>query len=149
MSVLDGQSTTVRYALGVGAVLLLLAGLFGMHGLGVHGTAGMGPMARAAMNESSSFGPRGAGPALSMLARDTAPAIVASAVATGRAAMDRGMEGMCLAILTVALVSLFRLLCVDRTSLARWVLPRQVRAPARQGREPDPPSLISLSIQRC
>ena len=59
------------------------------------------------------------------------------------------MGAMCLAILGAALLALLRLFRRAREAPVVWSLPRRMRAIVPRGRDPDPPSLIRLSIQRC
>jgi hypothetical protein len=67
----------------------------------------------------------------------------------GHGAMGMGMAAMCLAILTLALIALL-LLLAGRVRPLLWLVAPPVRAPMCTGRrDPDPPSLIKLSIQRC
>jgi len=128
----------------VGGLLVVLTGLFGMHGLNAEGVDGMSAAPHSSMLESSmvpveqavnEVGPHGVGLAM-------------SAVAT-RALTDMDMGHLCLAILVGSLIAL--LLGARRfLSRAMSLVPiRVVRAPARRARAPDPPSLIALSIQRC
>ena len=79
----------------------------------------------------------------------TASAVDAGVVATGHAAKDMGVAGMCMAILGVALLVLSRLRRCSRVLPLLWVVPRPARAVGFRGRDPDPPSLIYLSIRRC
>ena len=49
MSLWTQPRTTVRHALWLGGLLVILGGLFGMHGLDNHGSAGMDTVAHAGM----------------------------------------------------------------------------------------------------
>ncbi len=73
---------------------------------------------------------------------------MATGVASG-VGMDMGMAAMCLAILAAAWAALLRRLSAARLQPLLWAFARPARARAHEGRDPDPPSLISLSIQRC
>lgn len=150
-----GVMTTVRHpepsarrALWVGGMLAILAGLFGMHGLDSHGTAGMGSMTEAAMPGSVMRVGRAADTKATTVP-DVGSAVASVPVVTGHPLMDMGMAGMCLAVLALALVALLRFLRTNRVRPVLWVLARPARAPVRVGRRPDAPSLIRLSIQRC
>jgi len=70
-------------------------------------------------------------------------------VATGSGHGGMAMGAMCLAILGAALLALLRLLQRARVAPVVWTLPRPARAIVPRGRDPDPPSLMKLSIQRC
>lgn len=68
---------------------------------------------------------------------------------TGSGHGGMAMGAMCLAILGAALLALLRLLHRARVAPVVWSLPRCTRVIVPRGRDPDPPSLIKLSIQRC
>jgi len=70
-------------------------------------------------------------------------------VATGSGPGGTAMGALCLAILGAALLALLRRLQRARLAPGVWSLPRPARAIVPRGRDPDPPSLIKLSIQRC
>ena len=76
---------------------------------------------------------------------------VVSAVtdATGHAGMDMGATGMCMAVLVLSLIALILRLYASRVRPLLWLAARPVRSPMVRGRDPDPPSLLRLSIQRC
>ena len=141
-------SSTARRAVWLGALGVVLVGLFGMHGLDSHGTPGM-EATHAAMAAPEMAGAGGN----EVVA---APAVVhdedlgaADTVTSGHPAMDMGMDVTCMAILAIALLALLRKLRGRGARRVLWMLTRPVRAPAFMGRDPDPPSLIALSIQRC
>lgn len=70
--------------------------------------------------------------------------------ASGPGGMGMGMTAMCLAIMAAAFVALVRFLLGGRVRSVLWVLARQAQAVLQhRGRDPDRPSLIALSIQRC
>ena len=83
-----------------------------------------------------------------MAVRDGAAAVASVAAAAHHPAMDMAMAA-CLAVLAVALIAVLGFLRTSRVRLVLWVLPRRARAPGHAGRDPHPPSLIDLSIQRC
>jgi hypothetical protein len=126
---------------------IVLAGLFGMHGLDSHGMPGM-EATHAAMAGLEMAAP-GGHEVMSSAAHEEGSAATAVIVTSGHPSMGLGMGLMCLAILAVALLVLLRQLRGRRTRLLLWLLARPLRAPAFRGRDPDPPSLIALSIQRC
>jgi hypothetical protein len=170
------SATAAHPALRLAGLLVVLAGLFGMHGLSGqssalsgglaagHGAAGMSmqtttPTASLAVVAASS---------VSMDVADLAvipPRIVSDAgLLVGRRALDQlesdhgfgqgdsggmAMGAMCLAILAAALLAMMLLLHRARVAPVLWSLPRRASAIVPRGRDPDPPSLIRLSIQRC
>ncbi len=136
------QTTWLRVA----GLLVVLAGLFGMHGLGSHGAAGMGSTSYAAMGGSAMETMSSTHHVVSVTPRVGAALAVS---ASGEPATDMSMTGMCLAVLTVALLGLLGLLRSTRSTHVLWVYARQARGPGYFGRHPDPPCLTSLSIQRC
>ena len=151
--------TTARHALWLGGLLVVLAGLFGMHGLDSHGAAGTDTIPHAVMAQVSTaaVGARyeaieavasGAQHAASIDHQVGSP-MTSEPVAGRPEAPDSGMAEMCMAILAVALAALLRLLILSRHRPVPWVLFSPERAPSPSGRDPDPPSLISLSIHRC
>ena len=145
--------TTARRALWIGGLLVVLAGLMGMHGLGDHGAAGMDSIPHSVVSEA------GAGPAIGAVfsvvdhavphIRGVAPVMTTVSAFPGGGRMDMGMTEMCVAILVVALIVLLRSLRTSKTRSFLRLVARSARAHADTGRDPDPPSLIKLSIQRC
>lgn len=148
---IHAEQGPARPALRLAGLLVVLAGLFGMHGLGSHGAAGMDAAARAGMSEPAVVGLAADHHPAPMVGavRDGAAAVASVAAAAHHPAMDMAMAGACLAVLAVALIALLSFLRTDRVRPVLWVLPRRARAPGHAGRDPDPPSLIDLSIQRC
>ncbi|EAP97160.1 hypothetical protein JNB_16784 [Janibacter sp. HTCC2649] len=154
----ERPQTTVRYALWLVGLFALLAGIVGMHGLNSHGAmaaeehppahsvvAGHGGAARGTIDDAMVV-------VVDEMASPVASLVVV-AVAAGPSGTDGGMGGMssmCVAILVLALAILLRLLGAAPGLLT---LARTVQAPvgssAPHARDPDPPSLIHLSIQRC
>jgi Family of unknown function (DUF6153) len=122
---------------------LVLAGLFGMHGLDGHDAVALGSVSQAA-TAGMPMSPPAAQPVIGGQSQPQIEAV------SGAGGMDMGMAAMCIAILAGALIALLRLLLGARVRPLLWVLARQARAVLRHpGRDPDPPSLIALSIQRC
>jgi len=143
-----------RPALWAGALFVVLAGLFGMHGLGDHGMPGM---AQAPASEPMTYpgGPdRMTDPADRPVGgANSAVAVMPAAGAMpslARAGLDghAGMAGMCLALLTGGLLAL--LLLRGRAVRVLAEEPRRrVKTRRPRSRDPDPPCLLSLSILRC
>ncbi len=136
------QTTWLR----VGGLLVVLAGLFGMHGLDSHGAAGLGSTPYALMSAPTMDTMFSTHHVLAVTPRVGAALVVS---ASGGSATDMSMTGMCLAVLTVALLGLLGLLRSTRSTRVLWVYARPARGPGYFGRHPDPPCLTSLSIQRC
>jgi hypothetical protein len=145
-----------RPGLRLAGLILVLAGLFGMHGLGGHDAAAMGSVPQAGMAEI----PMSAAAAAAGLT--AAPSHQIEQVGTqghpdthvvgasGPGGMGMGMTAMCVAILAAGLIALVRFLLGGRLRSVLWMLARHTRAVLQHlGRAPDPPSLIALSIQRC
>lgn len=157
--------TSAHRALRLAGLLVVLAGLFGMHGLsgqssgpsGGHGTAGMSMqtappalMAASSMSMDASNVaaiPTGIVSDAGLLSGDQAGDLLEAA--TGSVDGGMAMGAMCLAVLGAALLALLRLFHRARVAPVVWSLPRRIRAIVPRGRDPDPPSLIRLSIQRC
>jgi len=82
-------------------------------------------------------------------APEAALVTVAATGATGHSGMDMGVAGMCMAILMLGLIALLLRIRANRLQPPLWLVARPARAPGARGRDPDTPSLIQLSIQRC
>jgi len=158
--------TSMQHLLRLAGLIVVLAGLFGMHGLsgqrsglsGGHGAAGMNMqttaspalMAASAMSMDASdlaAIPTGIVSDAGLSAGNQAEDLIDDATGSGHGGMAMG--AMCLAILGAAVLALVRLLQRARVAPVVWRLPRPARAIVPRGRDPDPPSLIKLSIQRC
>ena len=157
MSTLDQCGTTARRALWFGGLLILLAGVIGMHGMNSH-AGGLAPDVHAIVLHH----PEAAtAPAHSPVAKvhdvvttaihEVAGPLAAAgaAIADGESGMDAGMAEMCMAVLGLALTVLLRKLGNITTLPLYRLVSAPTRAPGFQGRDPDPPSLINLSIRRC
>lgn len=149
-------TTSARSALRLAGLLLVLAGLFGMHGLASHGDAGMETIPQAVMAEMSTSPAAVDLAVMATVIGDHARPLVGHAQraveslgASRHGGMDMGMAAMCVAILAVALSALIRLLLGRGVGPVLWLQPRQSSAVVHPGRDPDPPSLIALSIQCC
>jgi len=150
MSTRRQAASATRHALWLGGLGIVLAGLFGMHGLDTHGmtssnTAHVG-MASSAMSPSDGHGATLDG---AHLVGPMVAAVSEVTVSPGQPVMHMGMAGMCMAVLAIALLALMQRLSSRRGGRVLWVSARPVRASRRAGRDPDPPSLIDLSIRRC
>lgn len=157
--------TSAQHVLRLAGLIVVLAGLFGMHGLSGQSSGLSGSHGAAGMNMQTTDSQALMGSAMSMDASDVAAistGIVSDAgllagsqaedlleAATGSGHGGMAMGAMCLAILGAALLALLRLLQRARVAPVVWTLPRPARAIVPRGRDPDPPSLIKLSIQRC
>lgn len=152
MSIPRIQSSSTRPALRLAGLLVVLGGLFGMHGLADHGTGGMELVPHALMSEMAmpphSSDRDTASTSLVDHAKVPAQAEIAASD-PGDPGMDMTMDAMCVAILAIGLLALVRLLLSSRMGPVLWIHPRPARVLARPGRGPDPPSLFALSIQRC
>lgn len=86
-----------------------------------------------------------------LLAGNQAEELLQASTGTGHVTDGGGMAmgAMCLAILGAALLALLRLLRRARVAPVVWTLARPSGVIIPRGRDPDPPSLIKLSIQRC
>lgn len=156
MSARSRPETAVPRVLWLGGLLVVLGGLFGMHGLDNHGGASISNVAHTTVSGLAlDAGQTGHGLRAETAAHRAGPAtaVVAAAVsdASEHLGMDMSMAGMCMAVL-VLLLGLFALLLrirASRLSPPLWRLALPARAPGVRGRDPDPPSLVKLSIQRC
>jgi len=154
-------AASVHTALRLTGLLVVLAGLFGMHGLsgqtGGHGAEGMSMQtASPGLMPASSTGMDASDLAViatgivsdaGLTAGNQAEDLLEVVTGSGHGGIAMGV--MCLAILGAALLALLRVLRRVRLAPMVWSLPRRTRAIIPRGRDPDPPSLIELSIQRC
>ena len=141
--------STVAYALWLGGLLILLGGLFGMHGLDNHGGAGMDSAVSATMTGSTGHAGSVADEVITRAAPHVALVTGAATVATERPGMDMGAAGMCMAFLSGSDRFCCSRLHASRLQPPLWLVARPARSPGVRGRDPDPPSLFRLSIQRC
>lgn len=156
---------SARLALRAACLLTIVVGIVGMHGLANHGVGGTDLMPHAMLTPSASPAMVASGdhaPALNLVhatatamvnAMGTSVAPVARAEmdmgGTDMGGMDMGMAGLCVAMLVIGLGLVLWYLRGRAPLGVLWVLPRPAPAIARAGRQPDPPSLRALSIQRC
>ena len=142
---------TVRHALWLGGLLVVLAGLFGMHGLDNHGSAAMSGHGAV----GATHGARTTPTTLRGVADSSGHAVmlggafVADAVVSGEGPSSSTMAGVCMAVLVVGLLTLLLLLRSSRAHVSRLLRARVAPAPAFRGRDPDPPCLFTLCVQRC
>lgn len=133
-----------------------------MHGLanhdGDHGGAVMESVARAAVSvpahraSSAHDAVTGAAHSATFVAvvATGAGAVLAKVTdSTVHTGMDMGATGMCMAFLVLSLLLLILRLCASRVPPLLWLVARSVHSPLVRGRDPDPPSLFRMSIQRC
>ena len=152
-----GQTPHTR-GLWCAAVFLVLAGLFGMHGLEDHGTADMtAGMGATGVSRTATPSEDSRGLALTThlhqgktaeLSADTRAMQRIAWVGSPSGGGGHTMAGLCLAVLTMALLSLLTL----RRRAVRGVGLAVVLPPVSKGgtgRDRDPPSLNRLSIRRC
>ena len=161
--------TPARPGLGVGSLFLVLAGLFGMHGLASHGPCDMPAMVGTAAAEmalphaghgsmpgvpSSGVSP-GMKTAMSATsaARGVLGGVVPGTAADGGHGHGHGMVGLCVAVLAASLIVLLALLAARH---GRGYTVHGDRRGVRLrglglglGRDRDQPSLTGLSILRC
>lgn len=150
----NGGTITARRAPWCVGLLILLAGIFGMHGLSSH-AGGIGPemhpMTPAAVHLGSGAPTHGVPDVLIAGVRDVteSPIAVGAALVQDLPVGDMGATAMCMAVLAVALTMLLRCLgACPALWRYRWAM-TSARAPSSPGRDRDSPSLIVLSIQRC
>ncbi|MEP7090735.1 MAG: DUF6153 family protein [Nocardioidaceae bacterium] len=125
-------------ALWLAALFAALTGLFGMHGLDTHGT------------DQMEAGTSLRGHPLTHLPADTIRLVAtAEDVPMGGIGGMGGMGAMCVAVLLAGLALLLVARAATRCALGvSRPLSMSVPIPAR-GRDPDPPSLLTLSVARC
>lgn len=149
----SATSRSVRVALRAAALLAVLVGICGMPALASHGADRMQTSPDAVLSVTGAVT---APTALLSMPEDRMR--VSGSASTSEAAdasnsqhHDGGMSmaGMCVAILMVGLAAIY--LWMTRQPLRRpgWLVPRLHVLPTAVSRDPDPPSLIALSIQRC
>lgn len=158
MNACERPRTRVRYALWLTGLVALLAGIVGMHGLNSHGAmaAGTHPPAHSVVTElgeaprGSDHGAMTTGVGELVGAVTSIAAKAVAAVPSGTAGGMDAMGGMCVAILVLALTGLLRLLRgAPGMAMPYRLVTDLVRGMGPHARDPDPPSLIRLSIQRC
>lgn len=150
MSSPPGLRTAASHALWLGALLLTLAGLFGMHGLADHGIEQM-DSAHAAMSTMAAD-VASTGEHLTqgtVVAVSTVVDAMVSHDPGGGTGMEMHAAAMCLAVLLLTLIAMIVHLHANRLRPVLLLTARPARAPVPSDRQPDPPSLYELSIQRC
>lgn len=137
------------------AVVVVVAGLFGMHGLPGHGSESMMRMGDSMLGMATTT--RSAAIELEAPTRPSATQHAATVTDHGSAApvgaMSGGMSGgamsiLCLAILTIAALLLFLAVRLTRMPLTRVQSPASFGV-SGVGRDRGPPTLAALSIRRC
>lgn len=138
-------------------LLAVLSGLFGIHGFANHGVAGTENMPHAVMASvfeatattgSSVMSAHAKGSVALVVDRadGVAAAMVSPVMPEG---IDMSMIGLCVAVLVMGIGALLVLARFRPRAPVLWTLCRTGAATATAGRDPDPPSLTVLSIQRC
>ena len=153
MSIRQRYGLTLGPALRLAGLLVVLGGLFGMHGLADDGTGGMEMAPYAAMSDMTMASQSAKGQsAATSLVDHVQGGLAQAAVAVSYPSdvgMDMDMADMCVAALAGGLLALVILLLSSLRGPLLWLQRRRVRVVARPGRAPDPTSLFVLSIQRC
>ena len=160
MSLRTQPRSPVRHALWLSGLLVVLGGLFGMHGLANHGGDHGGAVMESGTPTAETVPGHGAASAheamtsaahtaTSVAVAGSASVVGAMTVSTGHTGMDMGATAMCMAMLVLSLLLLVLRLSASRVPPLLWLAARTVRTPLVRGRDPDPPSLFHLSIQRC
>lgn len=153
MSVFWPTAAPLRPGLRCLGLVIVIAGLFGMHGLASHGVQGMDMIAGSALSQSAvssvvGFDSDAISDDVQAVATIERPDSL-QASDSGHGDMDMSLAMMCVAILAVALLALSRSLRRERSAWILWARPRESPIIVRPWRGPAPPSLIALSIQRC
>jgi hypothetical protein len=145
---MSGASAHQRLGRSTGQLLILLAalgGLFAMHGLSDHGTAGPAELAASSVMSPASM------PA-AMLEPDSHVNVhLDSPASPSRPGHDdMGLAGLCLAVLLAGLVIGAVLTRRQHRALAVWLPRSHVGLPGfSPERVPKPPDLLALSVKRC
>lgn len=154
MSIPGQCASTPRRVLWLGALMLLLAGIVGMHGMNGH----VFPMVRMAPATGTHLTHTAVSVVDDAAAgfRDTARTAVGVARAVAARTPDgpvggghADMTAMCLAVLALALTALARMLGRALLFPAPPHPFSSGRAATPPGRDRDPPSLARLSVRRC
>lgn len=147
------DSAPTRLALRLTGLLAVLAGVIGLHGLANQCVGGMADMPHAALTASLALSSPDLTPTGVSGPREPVHAHVHDAAAASVTALgDEGMNlmtGFCLALLVVGIGAVTMLLRGNRVSPVPWPLPHAIGAIGGSGRDPTPPLLTALSIQRC
>lgn len=150
-------------ALRLAGLVMVIAGLLGMHGLTGPGGSGMdrdaAMMVGTPVMSASSLAMASSGVATTAIVIQTQDGPLADqARQMGETLSGFGRGGMvldialmmCVAVLGAALIAVLGFLRAGRATPVVWSLPRRRPRPVRcRGRDPDSPFLIELSVQRC
>ena len=134
----------------VAGLVVVLAGLFGMHGLAPHGVTGMESMPlmpAVTATEASAVVSRVT--ASADAPHQTLNQVTIERVGDSHGSMNMNMTGLCVAILAIGLLGLLLHLTRRATPSLLWTSHRPFGHAPQAGRDPDPPSLTALSVQRC
>lgn len=135
-------------------MLVVVAGLFGMHGLSGHGVQRMDMVPVVTLTSPSTTGvlmhmnSGAVGVDGQQVATIDRPHLLAVG-ASGLGGMDMCISVMCVAVLGAALLALLQVLRRERPTSSLWTRPPRTRVTMRPGRGRAPPSFTDLSIQRC
>ena len=135
-------------------LLIVVAGVFGMHGLSSHGVRGMDvvPGTVAASQPMTASLVRVASAAVGMEVQAVAITNRSGSLRgsdSGRGGMLMGITMMCVVILGTALLALLERLRGARSWSTLWARPNRERVVMHPSRESAVPSSLDLSIQRC
>ncbi len=133
-------TTAARSALRLAGLLVVVAGLFGMHGLAGHGLHGHHDAQAGSAHEAIVM----AAPVAWLDASDGAPASTRVGIGT-----DTGTAMTCVAVLGAALLTLLRRPQCELSFALTRTRPDATRAVGHPGRALAPPSLTHLSVRRC
>jgi len=129
-------------------LLASLGGLFAMHGMSDHGTAGPGEVASSHVVHLSMPVPERVADMAEAVAGSTAHSDSRSQQPVG--GHDMGLAGLCLAVLVALLMLSAGLLRRLRGAVRAGLSPCPARlAGLARARAPTPPDLFALSVQRC
>lgn len=123
-----------------------MAGLFAMHGMSDHGTAG--PSDLVATHGAHLSMPMPA-PAQDVATTLPGPAVRSDSPYTPIGGHDMGLAGLCLAVLVAVLMLSSALRTRLRYTVRTGPLWPARSADGARARAPTPPDLLALSIQRC
>lgn len=133
-------TAAVRSALRLAGLLVVVAGLFGMHGLTGHGLHGPHDAQAGSAHEAMVM----AAPVAWLDASDGGPARTRMGVGT-----DTGTVTTCVAVLGAALLTLLRRPQRELCFALTRTRPDPTRAVGHPGQALAPPSLTHLSVRRC
>jgi hypothetical protein len=137
-------ATRLRRMLAVAVWVLVIGGLFAMHGLGGHGAGTHDGMTMSAVSSADHAGHAWMAHQADM-DEPAAPAVDSGADDGG----GMGLIILCVAILAAALAVFALVLLRHLGRRPLCTLPRGFLDLVVVGRDPDPPDLLRLSVMRC